>query len=192
MAYLPSGRDDTGTTGVLATHMHITLRVNGTPSAHRRQPGFAPEPSPPAEQVERWVPSASVLHSNSDAMDIGVREGRIVGVRGRCGDRVNRGRLGPKDLFGWQANASPDRLTPPLVRDNGELVESDWDTALDRVVRCTQGLMGSHGPSAVGFYTTGQLFLAEYYTLSLVARGGLGTNHLNGTRDCVPPPRRRP
>jgi hypothetical protein len=33
--------------------------------------------------VERWVPSASVLHSNGDAMDIAVREGRIVGVRGR-------------------------------------------------------------------------------------------------------------
>src|SRR4051794_4420632 len=35
------------------------------------------------EQVERWVPSASILHSNGDAMDIAVRAGRIVGVRGR-------------------------------------------------------------------------------------------------------------
>lgn len=31
--------------------------------------------------VERWVPSASLLHSNGDAMDIAVRQGRIVGVR---------------------------------------------------------------------------------------------------------------
>ncbi|MFI2346618.1 molybdopterin oxidoreductase family protein [Streptomyces sp. NPDC019443] len=139
-----------------------------------------------AEQVERWVPSASVLHSNGDALDIAVREGRIVGVRGRPGDRVNRGRLGPTDLFGWQANASPDRLSRPLVRDNRELVESDWDTAMDRVVRRTQELLGSRGPSAIGFYTTGQLFLEEYYTLALVARGGLGTNHLDGnTRLCT-------
>ena len=64
--------------------------------------------------VERWVPSASVLHSNGDAMDIAVKDGRIVGVRGRADDRVNRGRLGPKDLYGWQANNSPDRLTRPL------------------------------------------------------------------------------
>ena len=49
-------------------------------------------------------------------MDIAVRDGRIVGVRGRAVDRVNRGRLDPKDLFGWQANNSPDRLTRPLVR----------------------------------------------------------------------------
>jgi anaerobic selenocysteine-containing dehydrogenase len=73
------------------------------------------------DMVERWVPTASVLHSNGDAMDIAVHEGRIVGVRGRAGDRVNRGRLGPKDLFGWQANNSPDRLTAPLVRRPGYL-----------------------------------------------------------------------
>ena len=63
------------------------------------------------EDVDRWVPSASILHSNGDGLDIAVKDGRIVGVRGRAEDRVNHGRLGPKDLFGWQANHSPDRLT---------------------------------------------------------------------------------
>jgi anaerobic selenocysteine-containing dehydrogenase len=75
--------------------------------------------------VERWVPSASILHSNGDGQDIAVKDGRIVGVRGRADDRVNHGRLGPKDLFGWQANGSPDRLTTPLIRRDGELVETD-------------------------------------------------------------------
>jgi hypothetical protein len=40
-------------------------------------------------------------------MDIAVRDGRIVGVRGRAVDRVNRGRLDPEDLYGWQADNSP-------------------------------------------------------------------------------------
>lgn len=70
--------------------------------------------------------AASLLHSDGDAMDIAVRDGRIVGVRGRDGDRVNRGRLEPKDLYAWQANASADRLTRPLVREGGRLVASDW------------------------------------------------------------------
>ncbi|MBT2383747.1 molybdopterin oxidoreductase family protein [Streptomyces sp. ISL-11] len=140
-----------------------------------------------AGDVDRWVPAASVLHSNGDAMDIAVKDGRIVGVRGHARDRVNHGRLGPKDLFGWQANASADRLTRPLVRNaDGALVESDWDTAMDLVVRRTRELMDEQGPSAIGFYTTGQLFLEEYYTLSLIAHGGLGTNHLDGnTRLCT-------
>src|SRR3712207_4402313 len=55
------------------------------------------------DDVERWVPSASILHSNGDGLDIAVRDGRIVGVRGRAQDRVNHGRLDPKDLYGWQA-----------------------------------------------------------------------------------------
>ncbi|MGK5450889.1 molybdopterin oxidoreductase family protein [Streptomyces radiopugnans] len=138
------------------------------------------------EQVDRWVQSAAVLHSNGDGLDIAVKDGRIVGVRGRAGDRVNHGRVDPKDLFGWQANASPDRLTRPLVREGGKLVETDWDTAMDRVVSRTRELMEEQGPSSIGFYTTGQLFLEEYYTLTLVARGGLGTNHLDGnTRLCT-------
>jgi anaerobic selenocysteine-containing dehydrogenase len=138
------------------------------------------------ESVERWVPTAAVLHSNGDGLDIGVKDGRIVGVRGRSADRVNRGRLDPKDLFGWQANASVDRLTTPLVREKGELIEADWDAAMERIVERSNALLDSHGPGAIGFYTSGQLFLEEYYTLCLIARAGIGTNHLDGnTRLCT-------
>ncbi|WP_234311920.1 molybdopterin oxidoreductase family protein [Streptomyces griseus] len=136
--------------------------------------------------VERWARSASLLHSNGDAMDIAVREGRIVGVRGRTTDRVNRGRLGPKDLYGWQGNNSPDRLTRPLVRENGRLAECDWPTAMDRIVTRSKELLDERGPGSIGFYTTGQLFLEEYYTLAVLSRAGLGTHHLDGnTRLCT-------
>src|SRR4051794_30952905 len=65
--------------------------------------------------IERWVASACVLCSNGCGCDIGVKDGRMVGVRGRASDRINRGRMGPKGLYGstpW-ANAA-DRLTHPL------------------------------------------------------------------------------
>ncbi|MGA6205708.1 molybdopterin oxidoreductase family protein [Nocardia testacea] len=139
-----------------------------------------------AEDVEKWVQTASLLHSNGDALDIAVKNGRIVGVRGRAVDRVNRGRLGPKDLFGWQANSSPERLTRPLIRENGELVATDWDTAMARIVDHSKHLLAEHGPSAIGFYTSGQLFLEEYYTLGVIAHGAIGTNHVDGnTRLCT-------
>ncbi|MGQ0481882.1 MAG: molybdopterin oxidoreductase family protein [Pseudonocardia sp.] len=138
------------------------------------------------ESVDRWVQTASILHSNGDAMDIAVAGERIVGVRGREVDRVNHGRLGPKDLYGWQANSSPDRLTRPLVREGGELVETDWDTAMSRVVGRTKELLDEQGPSAIGFYTSGQLFLEEYYTLAAIGHGAIGTNHMDGnTRLCT-------
>ena len=67
----------------------------------------------------------------------------IVGVRGRAEDRVNHGRLDPKDAYGWRAIQSPDRLTRPLVREGGELVETDWDTAMGRIVERSQKLRGA-------------------------------------------------
>ncbi|MGY1638533.1 molybdopterin oxidoreductase family protein [Geodermatophilus sp. SYSU D00742] len=138
------------------------------------------------DDVDRWVQSATILHSNGDGLDIAVKDGRIVGVRGRGVDRVNHGRLGPKDLFGWQANNSPDRLTRPLIRRDGELVECDWDTAMDAAAGRCRELLGERGPSSIAFYTTGQLFLEEYYTLGLIAHGGIGTNHVDGnTRLCT-------
>ena len=136
--------------------------------------------------AERWVQSACVLCSNGCALDIGVRDGRIVGVRGRGVDRVNHGRLGPKGLYGWQANSAADRLTQPLVRRDGQLRPASWDEAMNLVVERSRSLLAERGPSAFGFYTTGQLFLEDYYTLALVARGGIGTNHLDGnTRLCT-------
>lgn len=142
--------------------------------------GLAPD------AVDRWVQSASVLHSNGDGLDIAVKDGRIVGIRGRSVDRVNRGRVDTKDLFGWQANASTDRLTMPLVRENGKLVETDWDTAMNRIVRRSKELLETVGPSAFGFYTSGQLFLEEYYTQGVIAHGAIGTNHVDGnTRLCT-------
>jgi anaerobic selenocysteine-containing dehydrogenase len=138
------------------------------------------------DSVDRWAQSAAVLHSNGDGLDIAVKDGRIVGVRGRVIDRVNHGRLEPKDLFGWQANGSADRLREPLVRKDGELVPVDWDTAMDRIVRHSKSLLADHGPGSIGFYTSGQLFLEEYYTLATIARAGIGTNHLDGnTRLCT-------
>ena len=138
------------------------------------------------EEVDRWVQTASLHHANGDALDIAVKDGRIVGVRGRAQDRVNKGRVDPKDLFVWQAYNSPDRLKKPLVRENGELVEASWDEAMSRIVLRSNELLEQKGPLSFGFYTTGQLFLEDYYTLAVIGRGGLGTPHMDGnTRLCT-------
>jgi anaerobic selenocysteine-containing dehydrogenase len=139
------------------------------------------------EDVDRWVQSASILHSNGDGQDIAVKDGRIVGVRGRAGDRVNHGRLDPKDVYGWQANNAADRLTRPLVREGGRLVESTWDEAMGRIVGRSKELLAQPGGwGRIGFYTSGQLFLEDYYTLGVIGKAGIGSPHMDGnTRLCT-------
>src|SRR5205085_6131611 len=123
---------------------------------------------------------------NGCALDVGVKDGRIVGVRGREEDRVNRGRLGPKGLYGWAANHSPDRLTHPLVRDGDTLRRATWHEAMNLIVRRSREIRDQYTGDALAFYTTGQLFLEEYYTLSIIAQAGLGTSNLDGnTRLCT-------
>src|SRR3954462_6227787 len=136
--------------------------------------------------VDRWVPSACVLCSYGCGVEIAVKDERIVGVRGRADDHVNHGRLGPKGLYGWQAVNAGDRLTTPLMREGGELGPVGWDTAMSVLVDRSKQLLAEKGPSAFGFYTTGQLFLEEYYTLAVIARAGIGTAHIDGnTRLCT-------
>jgi ferredoxin-nitrate reductase len=137
-------------------------------------------------EPDHWVQSACVLCSNGCAMDIGVKDGRIVGVRGRAVDRINHGRLGPKGLHAWIANQSSDRLKQPLIRRLGKLRESSWDEAMQLIVSQSQSLKKQHGPGAIGFYSSGQLFLEEYYTLAVIARAGIRTPHIDGnTRLCT-------
>lgn len=141
------------------------------------------------DDVDHWVQSACVLCSNGCGCDIAVKDGRMVGVRGRAVDTVNHGRLGPKGLFGsWQGmnGRRGDRLTRPLVREEGRLVEADWDTAMGRIVERSKRLLADRGPLSHGFYTSGQLFLEEYYTLGVIGKAGIGTPHMDGnTRLCT-------
>jgi anaerobic selenocysteine-containing dehydrogenase len=119
-------------------------------------------------------------------LEIGVKDGRIVGVRGRADDHVNRGRLGPKGLHGWEANNSSDRLTTPLIRKQGELRPASWGEAMDLIVEKSKSIISTHSASGIGFYTSGQLFLEEYYTLAVIGKAGLGTPHMDGnTRLCT-------
>ncbi|WP_345801312.1 nitrate reductase [Microbacterium sp. AZCO] len=139
------------------------------------------------DDVDAWVRSACVLCSNGCGCDIAVKDGRMIGIRGRGDDAVNKGRLGPKGLYAsWQGLANADRLTTPLVRRDGTLVPATWDEAMALIVKRSSTLLREKGPLSHGIYTSGQLFIEDYYVLSIVAKAGIGTPHVDGnTRLCT-------
>jgi Anaerobic dehydrogenases, typically selenocysteine-containing len=123
-------------------------------------------------------------------MDIGVKNGRIVGIRGREVDRINHGRLGPKGLHGWVANNSKDRLKYPLIREGGKkegkFRQASWNEAMELIVKKSKEIIGKYTSDAIAFYSTGQLFIEEYYTLAVIAKAGIGTSLTDGnTRLCT-------
>jgi anaerobic selenocysteine-containing dehydrogenase len=57
---------------------------------------------------------------------------------------------------------------------------------MGRVVEVSKRLLAEKGPLTHGFYTSGQIFLEEYYTLAVIGKAALGTPHLDGnTRLCT-------
>ncbi len=72
-----------------------------------------------------------------------VKDDEVVGVRGDTSNPVNRGQVCVKGHFGIDFLHSPERLTRPLVRKNGELVETSWDEALNVVAEKMKGAQGT-------------------------------------------------
>ena len=82
------------------------------------------------------------------------------------------------DPSSWVANAHKDRLLYPLIRKNGQLERASWEEAMSLIVEKTKEVhrrLTNHG---IGFYTTGQLFLEEYYALAMIGKAGLNTLHM--------------
>src|SRR5215210_7578419 len=80
-------------------------------------------------------------------------EGReVVSVRGDAEDVFSRGFICPKAYGIKQLHEDPDRLTTPLVRRDGELVEASWDEAFEEIDRRLARLISEHGKNAVAVY----------------------------------------
>ncbi|MGB5934045.1 MAG: molybdopterin-dependent oxidoreductase, partial [Anaerolineae bacterium] len=79
-----------------------------------------------------------------------VLDGQVVGILPAKTDPVSEGKLCIK---GWNAHAfihHQDRLTKPLIRGNGRLIEAGWDEALDLVAERLTAIKEKDGPDAIG------------------------------------------
>src|SRR5215218_3951263 len=107
-------------------------------------------------------------------------EGReVVSVRGDTEDVFSRGFLCPKAYGIKQLHEDPDRLTTPLVRRDGELVEATWDEAFEEIDRRLSPIIAGHGRHAVAVY----LGNPNAHNLSAITHGAawlrvLGTHNL--------------
>jgi anaerobic selenocysteine-containing dehydrogenase len=80
-------------------------------------------------------------------------EGReVVSVRGDADDVFSKGFICPKAYGIKQLHEDPDRLTTPLVRRDGELVEATWDEAFEEIDRHLSPILSEHGRNAVAVY----------------------------------------
>jgi anaerobic selenocysteine-containing dehydrogenase len=81
-----------------------------------------------------------------------MRGDEVVSVRGDDDDVFSNGFLCPKSQGLKQLHEDPDRLTTPLVRRNGELVEASWEEAFEAVDEGLSRVLAEGGRDAVAVY----------------------------------------
>jgi len=97
---------------------------------------------------------------------------------------VNEGRICIKGGAATEVVDHEDRLTDPLVKEDGEFREATWDEAYDRIVDEMERIREDHDPDAMGFFGSSKTMNEENYLLQKLARR-YGTNNVdNCTRMC--------
>jgi NADH dehydrogenase/NADH:ubiquinone oxidoreductase subunit G len=91
----------------------------------------------------------------------------------------NYGSLCVKGRFGWEFVNHPDRLTRPLVRKNGTLVESTWEEAMGLVVSKFQEIKEAHGPDAFAGFASARCTNEDNYLFQKLFRAAIGTNNVD-------------
>jgi anaerobic selenocysteine-containing dehydrogenase len=132
------------------------------------------------KHADRWVNSTCGYCSVGCGMQLGVREGRVVSVRGNPEHPVNLGKLCPKGLAEHYAIEAEGRARFPMLRREGKLERVSWDRALDTMVDRFRSVQEKHGPQSVGVISTGQLVTEEFYALGKLAQLGFGTSNYDG------------
>jgi predicted molibdopterin-dependent oxidoreductase YjgC len=94
---------------------------------------------------------------------------------------------------GWHAHEvvdNPNRLTHPLVRREGNLVEASWEEAAEVVANGLNKVLESDGPQAIGVLGSARCTNEDNYVLVRFARGTLQTPNIDCSArvQCVPGP----
>ncbi|MDO5494209.1 MAG: NADH-quinone oxidoreductase subunit G [bacterium] len=120
----------------------------------------------------------SVAEHDSSGAAIRVDQRRGVVLRRLAGNdpEVNEEWITDKDRFAFTWQTAPDRLTMPMVRENGELVPTSWSDALDVAAR---GLSAAKDAGGVAVLPGGRLTLEDAFAYSAFARRVLGTNDID-------------
>jgi predicted molibdopterin-dependent oxidoreductase YjgC len=109
-------------------------------------------------------------------MYLGMRDERVISVRGDRENEVNRGQLCVKGRFGaTEFIHHADRLNNPLIKQGGEFNEATWDEVLDEVA----ARLRNYKPEEVAIISSAKCTNEENYLLQKLGRAVIGTHNID-------------
>ncbi|RLV50520.1 NADH-quinone oxidoreductase subunit G [Nocardioides mangrovicus] len=119
------------------------------------------------------TPSIAELDACGSAVRVDHRRGKVMRRLAGNDPEVNEEWITDKDRFSFLYARQSDRLTVPLVREDGELRPASWPEAFAVAAR------GLQQAGAVGVLTGGRLTAEDSYAYAKFARVVLGTNDVD-------------
>ncbi len=106
---------------------------------------------------------------------VGARGGKVVSSVADPDSPANNGSLCVKGRFGLGFVNSPDRLTTPLIRKDGDLVEASWEEALALVGK----KLGQYKGEEFATIASAKCTVEDNYVMQKFTRAVMGTNNID-------------
>jgi NADH-quinone oxidoreductase subunit G len=126
------------------------------------------------QQAESIAPHDS-LGSN---IYVHTRRGEVLRVVPKDNEEINEVWLSDRDRFSYQGLTAEDRLTKPMIKQDGAWQETDWETALAFAVDGLKHVISSSSATDIGALASPTATLEELYLLQKLMRG-IGTNNID-------------
>jgi NADH-quinone oxidoreductase subunit G len=107
-----------------------------------------------------------------------VRRGEVLRTVPREAEARNESWLSDRDRYSHLGLYSDDRVTKPMVKENGVWKEVSWNEAAGTVSALLKGSIDSDGADQAGFLLSPSATVEEYFLAQRLARG-LGCNNID-------------
>ncbi len=124
-------------------------------------------------------PSVSPHDGLGSNLEVQVKQNtQVARVLPKANEAINECWLSDRDRFSYQALHSEDRLARPMIKQDGQWVETDWAEALQVVVDAFTKVRDAHGGEALGALVSPHQTLEELYLAQKLMRE-LGSHNID-------------
>ncbi len=123
---------------------------------------------------KRSVSPHDSLGSNTTIQTKANKVMRVVALENEA---INECWISDRDRFSYEGINSADRVTSPMVKQGGQWLETDWESALDYVSRSLKTIATEHGPQAIAALAHPISSTEELHLLQKIVRG-LGSDQI--------------
>ncbi|MDR5732261.1 NADH-quinone oxidoreductase subunit NuoG [Caballeronia sp. LZ025] len=107
-----------------------------------------------------------------------VKNNRVMRVLPMENEAINECWISDKDRFSYEGLNSDERLTTPMLKQGGNWIETDWQTALEYVAKGIKGIKADHGANAIAALATPHSTIEELHLLKALTEG-VGTPNID-------------